>query len=378
MLKILFAYLIVINVITFLVYRSDKKKAKRHEWRTPEAKLLGLAVLGGTVGAWIAMKRFRHKTQHKKFKYGIPFILLLQLMLALLIGASVYLLAYSLNPAGKENKDLFIRQNICVLYPGLCEWADSMQEHGLLLDTFICNPKGLRLHALYATHPQAKGTAVLVHGYTDTAWSMMMLGRFYHEKMHFNIILPEHERHGQSQGTAIQMGWLDRINIEQWIDLADQTWRGAPIFLHGISMGAATVMMCSGDELPVSVKGIIEDCGYTSVWDEFSGEIKNQFGLPVHPLLDLSSWLCQLRYGWNFREASALEQVSQSKLPMLFIHGENDTFVPTDMVYRLYEAKNSGYKQLWTAPETAHAMSYHNHTEEYEKQVMAFIEKATQ
>lgn len=306
----------------------------------------------------------------KKILYTLIVIVLLSA--ALLYGGASYLLSYSLNPDGKAERDAQSMEMLAD-YPGVVEWVDSMTNNGLLRDTFIVNDKGVRLHALYASCPEAKGTAVLVHGYTDNALRMLMLGKLYRDSLQFNIIAPDHERHGMSGGDAIQMGWLDRLNVERWISVADSIWNGAPIYLHGISMGAATVMMCSGDELPASVKGIIEDCGYTSVWDEFSGEIKNQFGLPVHPLMDVASMLCQWKYGWNFKQASALEQVRRSTLPMLFIHGDADDFVPTAMVYPLYEAKQKGEKHLWIAKGSAHARAYHDHPDEYFNQMKQFI-----
>ena len=79
--RILIIYLIAINVVTFIVYGIDKMKAKRSKWRIPEATLLGLAVIGGSVGAWLGMKVWHHKTLHKKFKYGIPLILIAQIAL---------------------------------------------------------------------------------------------------------------------------------------------------------------------------------------------------------------------------------------------------------------------------------------------------------
>ena len=79
--KLIFIYLIVINVVTFFLYGIDKWKAKRSKWRIPEATLLGLAVIGGSIGAWLGMKVWHHKTQHKKFKYGLPLILLAQIVL---------------------------------------------------------------------------------------------------------------------------------------------------------------------------------------------------------------------------------------------------------------------------------------------------------
>lgn len=103
--------------------------------------------------------------------------------------------------------------------------------------------------------------------------------------------------------------------------------------VHGISMGAATTMMVSGEAQQPFVKCFVEDCGYTSVWDEFSFQLKDMFGLPEFPLMYTTSWLCNAKYGWNFQEASSLEQVKKCSLPMFFIHGDADTYVPTRMVY---------------------------------------------
>lgn len=372
-LSIALLLLLGINVAAYLVYRLDKQRARHHQWRIPENTLLLLAALGGAPGALLAMLRFHHKTKKKKFLLCVPIFLMLQLAVILLLAGASYLLEYSLNPAGRQQKDAdsmnYLRQ-----YPHAAEWVDSMQQAGALRDTFIVNDHGRRLHALYAPCRQAKGTVVLVHGYTDCALRMMMLGQVYHDSLHFNILAPDHERHGQSEGDVIQMGWLDRLNTERWIDVATQLWPRNLVYLHGISMGAATVMMCSGDQLPPAVRGIIEDCGYTSVWDEFAGELQNQFRLPIHPLLDVASLLCQVRYGWNFRQASALDQVRRSTLPMLFIHGDSDDFVPTQMVYQLHGAKTHGYKQLWLAPGSGHAASFRDHPREYLEQVREFIE----
>ena len=334
-------YLAAINVLAMILFARDKHLAMSHQWRISEATLLLVAVLGGALGAWLGMRLWHHKTKHKKFKYGVPALLLIQLFAALLLGAAFYMLDYSLKPGGKAEKDASSMSYLAE-YPHAAEWVDSMQTCGELRDTFMAGENGLRLHALYANCENARGTVVLVHGYTDNALRMMMLGQVYHDSLHYNILAPEHVRHGQSDGEAIQMGWLDRLNVERWIGVAERMWRGTPIYLHGISMGAATVMMCSGDSLPAAVKGIIEDCGYTSVWDEFASELQNQFGLPIHPLMDVTSWLCDLRYGWNFKEASALEQVRKSTLPMLFIHGGNDSLCPPRWYIRCTKPKRKG------------------------------------
>ena len=89
MIEALLYYLIGINIVTFVVYGIDKVKAKRSKWRIPETTLLGLAIIGGSIGAWFGMKAWHHKTMHKKFKYGLPLILIAQIALIALTSRSL-------------------------------------------------------------------------------------------------------------------------------------------------------------------------------------------------------------------------------------------------------------------------------------------------
>ena len=81
LLHIVLIYLVIINVVTFFMYGIDKWKAKKSKWRIRETALLGLAVLGGSIGAWLGMKVWHHKTLHKKFRYGVPAIIIIQLLI---------------------------------------------------------------------------------------------------------------------------------------------------------------------------------------------------------------------------------------------------------------------------------------------------------
>jgi fermentation-respiration switch protein FrsA (DUF1100 family) len=166
------------------------------------------------------------------------------------------------------------------------------------------------------------------------------------------------------------MGWKDRLDVMQWM----KTFQADTMVVHGVSMGAATTMMLSGEQMPEGIKDLrfVEDCGYTCVWDEFAGQLKEQFGLPEFPLMHSTSLLCRLRYGWSFDEASALKQVSKCHYPMLFIHGDADTFVPSQMVYPLYEAKPDP-QSLWIASGAEHAKSYKEHKAEYISRIRAFV-----
>ncbi len=312
--------------------------------------------------------------KHKKLIIAIGVVI--TIAFALLFGASSFFLHYALaRPAVPYE----IEKEFCELkadYPWTAQWVDSIRTTGALRDTIIHNPEGLKMHAWYLPSADSTaGTAVIVHGYTSNPIEMMQIGYLYNHDLGYNILLPDLIAHGQSEGETIQMGWFDRLAVQQWIGVAHNIFRTDTMVVHGISMGAATTMCVAGDETPEYVRAFVEDCGYTSVWEEFGGELQGQFSLQAFPLLHTTSWLCKLRHGWSFTEANPLKQVARCSKPMLFIHGTADTYVPTAMVHPLYAAKPEP-KQLWLAPGSAHAVAYKDHPQEYTETVRKFLEKA--
>jgi fermentation-respiration switch protein FrsA (DUF1100 family) len=292
------------------------------------------------------------------------------LLLVITIGTSFYMLSYALSPdGGKADVDSCYNQ-LFERYSDTKPWVDSLNRVGALRDTFVVMPTGERHHALYVHHGSQK-TAFIIHGWRDSAVKYLFLARLYeHVLGGYNVVLPDLHAHGLSEGDMIQMGWLDRKDVLHWLTI----FQTDTMVVHGVSMGGATTMMLSAEEMPKGIKDLrfVDDCGYTSAWDEFASELKNQFGLPPFPLMYTTSLLCKMRYGWSFSEASAIDAVRQSPYPMLFIHGDEDTFVPTEMVYRLYQAKPSN-KKLWIAPGAEHASSYLTHPDEYTRQLCDFL-----
>lgn len=296
-----------------------------------------------------------------------------------LLSAAAYLLHYALQPEREAVADTWAR--LYREYPDTRPWHDSLVHCHALRDTTITAKDGTHLHAFYVRNPRSQGrTAVLVHGYTDNAVRMMHLGRMYERELGYNILLPDLRYAGTSGGTHIQMGWLDRLDVQQWVALLPRLFSLADtseadnlrVVVHGISMGAATTMMLSGEPQPPYVRAFVEDCGFTSVEAQFEKELGEQFHLPAFPLLPLASWMCDVRFGWNFTEASALEAVKRCRRPMLFIHGTADDYVPTEMVHPLYAA-HPGPKKLWLAPEAAHAEAYHDHPQAYRDTLSCFL-----
>ncbi len=329
-------------------------------------------------------------TKAKKI-FGTAVVVLVALLLVAVCAGSVYMLNFSLS--NKGHADLFGQkmEREFGRYPEVAQWYDSLGRAGALRDTFITMRTGERAHALFVRaskeeNPMAEGadnaartgkTAICVHGYTDCLADMLHIARIY-ERAGYNILLPDLHGHGLSDGNDIQMGWKDRLDVLEWAKVADEIFRDSTgttrQVIHGVSMGAATTMCVSGEDTPGYIRCFVEDCGYTSVWDEFSGELRTLFGLPEFPMMHATSLLCKLVHGWGFKEASPLKQVAKCSKPMLFIHGDNDSYVPTDMVYPLYDAK-PGEKELWLAPGSKHAVSYMDHKAEYTRRVLEFTEK---
>ena len=194
----------------------------------------------------------------------------------------------------------------------------------------------LRANYFEQTAPTHKW-AFVVHGYTSKANDMTRWVRNFYEQG-FNVVAPDLRGHGASEGNYIGMGWHDRLDLMEWIHLVLMMDPDAEIVLFGVSMGAATVLMASGEELPDNVKVIVEDCGYSSVADVFTYQLKDLFSLPEFPFMNAANTVTNIRANYDIYEASALTQVEKSVTPTLFIHGDEDTFVPYEMVNELYEA----------------------------------------
>ena len=290
-----------------------------------------------------------------------------------------YMCKYALLPEEHGNDIEGDRAKAESRYPGILAWYDGLHNKGLLRDTTLIGEGGYKLHAVYgaACDPaHAQGTAVVVHGYTDNHLCFLNLVRMYRDSLNYNVMVPDLHYHGYSEGQAVQMGWLDRLDVRRFGDMAHQIWGDDFLVVHGVSMGAATTMMLSGDDLPEYYRAFVEDCGYSSVWDQFAHNLKDSFHLPPFPVLNSASIVCKRKYGWGFKEASSVAQLAKCERPMLFIHGDKDDFVPFEHLQKNYDAKVKGYKEMWVAPGSEHAMAYKDHPAEYTQHVRAFLAKA--
>ena len=293
--------------------------------------------------------------------------------------AGKYMSRYALAPAQHGIDDIErTRHKADSLMPGSTAWYDSLKAQGTLKDTTIVGYRDFKVHACYvpAKNPAtAEGTAIVVHGYGDNHIVFLYLVRMYRDEFNYNVLFPDLQYHGYSEGDHIQMGWNDRLDIEKWIEVAHNIFQDDFMVLHGVSMGAATVMMTSGDPLPDYVKCFVEDCGYASVIKQFNNNRKQSFWFIPPDVLQSASLVTKKRYGWGFWEASSVKQLAKCDRPMLFIHGDADDFVPFKHLQLNYDAKVNGYKEMWVAPGAVHANSYAKYPQEYTQHVRDFLAK---
>ncbi len=244
-------------------------------------------------------------------------------------------------------------------------------------DVYITSFDGLKLHGTLLSSNNNKNCVICFHGYTSRGLNDYgAMAKFYHEQ-NFNIIMIDARNHGDSEGEYTGFGVLDRQDAVKWVDYAVKRFGDdINIFLHGDSMGGATVLMTSGLDLPANVKTIIADCAFTSAYDVFSHILKRDYHIPKFPIMNITEKMTKKKAGYGYSDVNTLNEVAKTKIPILFIHGEIDDFVPVWMTEKNYEACNSE-KELLIVKGADHAESYYVDTNLYENAVKRMIKKYT-
>ncbi|MEY8436494.1 alpha/beta hydrolase [Atopobiaceae bacterium 24-176] len=314
---------------------------------------------------------------NSKRRWPKVLLALLAACVAVVLFAGNYLVDYALQRSDKDvapatataaDAQAVIDGNKKALDAASAAWAQSVDVQ----EVSVTSDDGLVLRgSLFKAPDQSHRWAIVCHGYQGSRDDVRNIASFYGQHG-FNVLTPDLRACGTSDGQYLGMGWLDRNDLLRWIGRVTELDLEAAIVCHGVSMGGATVMMCSGEQLPANVRAIVDDCGYTSAWDIFSDELSYLFGLPDFPFLTSASAIAQMRAGYNFTEASALEQVRKAQVPMLFIHGTADTFVRPEMAQRLYDVCPAD-KKLLMVDGAGHGDAYKLDPKGYCEAVFGFL-----
>ena len=223
------------------------------------------------------------------------------------------------------------------------------------------------------TPPNTNGKLLIAcHGAHSSGIGEFCFAMPYFYREGYTVLMPEHRGCGESDGKFLGYGTHESKDTLLWLEYARKRFPELNIYLYGVSMGGATVLMMSDKINDPAVKGVIADCSYTSAWDEFSYQLKTSFHLPNFPMLHTCNLICRLICGYDFRDASPVKAVSNSSLPVLFIHGAADDFVPQFMQDELYAVCPTRKEKL-TVDGAVHARSYYTAPAAYESAMESFI-----
>ncbi|BCN29322.1 alpha/beta hydrolase [Anaeromicropila herbilytica] len=220
---------------------------------------------------------------------------------------------------------------------------------------------------------QPDKVVIIVHGYTFCQYGSVKYVDIF-RNLGFHCVIYDHRNHGYSDKATTTMGFYEAHDLKQISDwVREKLGADTIIGTHGESMGAATVMMNAA--LDEKLAFVIEDCGYSNLGDQLAYNMKKFYHLPRFPFLYMASVISKLRGGIYFHQVIPKNEIAKcEKIPMLFIHGEIDDFVPSYMVNEVYEAKK-GYRSKKTFANATHAESYWNNQTEYRLEVEEFLKE---
>lgn len=231
---------------------------------------------------------------------------------------------------------------------------------------------GVRLVGHWFAHPSPKRVLVAMHGWRSN-WSddFGMISDFWF-KHQCSVLYAEQRGQGESGGEYMGFGLLERHDCLAWVRwVNEQMEEKLPVYLCGVSMGASTVLMAAGLELPSNVSGIIADCGYSSpeaIWRHIA---QDNLGVSYTMRSGTANALCRRKICVGIDDYSCVDAMGECEVPVLFVHGSDDRFVPIEMTYENYKAC-TGPKRLLVVPGAGHGMSYLVDRKKYEETVLDF------
>ena len=286
-------------------------------------------------------------------------IILLTILVLYLLGCYVsFRMAVLRSKPADRTKEVFASDN--PLYPYQQRfidggaWVDEQELETLTITSF----DGLKLYADLLRLEGSKKVAIVFHGYHSSYRGDFSISLPYYRELGFNLLLVDQRSHGRSEGRYLSYGILEKYDCRDWAnEMVKVFGNDCEIVLSGISMGASTVMMAAGLKLPPQVKAITADCGFTCGFDIVRNTAKQINRFIPDIVIHTTNLFCRIFAGFDLREDNTQIALQKSTVPILFIHGTHDAFVPCEMTLRSYAACKSE-KQLLTVAGASHGLSF--------------------
>ncbi len=242
-------------------------------------------------------------------------------------------------------------------------------------DVSITSFDGLTLRGRYIKADVSKRTVIFVHGYQSRGTRDFALAAEFYRSQGCDMLIIDHRACGRSDGKYITFGVKESRDVADWASFISKKAPDLPIYLDGISLGSGTVLMASGLPLPENTVGIISDCGFTSPWDICTHVAKSYFRLPKFPFMYIADLYCNLFAKFSLRkDGKVADALKKNKLPIIFVHGGADNFVPTQMSRDNYAAADCE-KEIYIIDGAAHGLSYATDKAFCEEKLISFFER---
>lgn len=214
-------------------------------------------------------------------------------------------------------------------------------------EQYITSFDGLRLYGRLFRNGDSDTTIIMMHGFRSTAEHDFSCAFEFYFNKGFNLLIPDQRSHGKSEGKFITYGAFESRDVLSWAEHINEIFPNGSLYLTGVSMGATTVLMSTEQGLPSNVLGIIADCGFTSPAEIIKKVMKEDLRVPLFPFYYTTRVVTRLITGFDFEKYSAVRAVRECKVPILFLHGKSDGFVPFSMGEEIYSAAACRKKAVW-------------------------------
>lgn len=251
------------------------------------------------------------------------------------------------------NKDYRVVNQEDDFFKASYEWYQKVPKEDIQVTSY----DNLKLKGVFIPSIDETSTnlAIIVHGYHACSDDMIIIAKLYSE-LGFKVMLINQRGHHGSEGSFVTFGYYEKYDLKKWIQYALRTYSATDdILLHGVSMGAATILMSTSLSLPKNVKYIVADSGFSHLTKMYLSTLKPKILKIILPGLSL---LTYLKHRFFLGQVNPLKAIKHSKIPLVIIHGEEDEMVPFKMGQDLYEASTAPYKDFYPVPDCLHGVGY--------------------
>ena len=238
----------------------------------------------------------------------------------------------------------------------------------------VRSPFGYSLYGIYIPFNGSRRTVIIVHGIKDTLYICVKYLNLF-RKRGFNVLLYDQRNHGHNRKINTTFGYYEKHDLKAVMDWAlEKVGPDGVVGTMGESLGAAVVLQHAAIDPRAAF--VVADCPYSNLTQLIHYLAKRDYHLPAFPLLYIADFFCGLLSGMRLSYVSPIKDIVGVELPVFWIHGQGDDYIPPQMSVDMYNAKRRGIKKLFLAPNAGHAEAYWNNREEYDRQIGEFLAEA--